>query len=117
MQPLLLAPDFEATLKSQPWFNSSTIAIKASLGGKNIYQYAHSANEGRAADLYDTKIRIASVTKVFTVLAVLLSNTLIGWEDSITKYVPGLDDAAYADVTIGALAGQTSGLGRFVSTA
>ncbi|KAL5377151.1 hypothetical protein DPSP01_009963 [Paraphaeosphaeria sporulosa] len=113
VQPLLLTAELEHALKSRTWYSKTTIAIKASLGGKLIFHHAHRASHEDAANLYDTKIRIASVTKVFTVLAVLLSRAEIRWEDSITKYIPGLDEAAYADVTIGALAGHTSGLGRF----
>lgn len=114
VQPLPPTTEFETSLKSYPWYNKTTIAIKASVGGQLVFQHAHHANDEESEILYDTKIRIASVTKLFTVLAILLSREEIGWEQSITKYVPGLDEAAYADVTIGALAGQTSGLGRFV---
>ncbi|KAF2450914.1 beta-lactamase/transpeptidase-like protein [Karstenula rhodostoma CBS 690.94] len=113
VQPLTSLAKLETTLRSCPWHNKTTIAIKASVGGGPIFQHAHRASDEGVANLYDTKIRIASVTKIFTVLAVLLSRTEIGWEDSIKKFVPGLNEAAYADVTIGALAGQTSGLGRF----
>ncbi|KAJ4357228.1 uncharacterized protein N0V89_001803 [Didymosphaeria variabile] len=111
--PLPQISDFEATLRSYLWFNKTTVAIKASVGGNFVYQYAHHAGREGTGNLYDTKIRIASVTKVFTVLAVLLSRDQIGWEDPITKFVPGLKAKPYAEVTIGALAGQTSGLGRF----
>ncbi|KAJ4292530.1 hypothetical protein N0V90_009193 [Kalmusia sp. IMI 367209] len=114
VQTLPSLPGFKSALESQPWFNNTTIAIKASIGGSLVFQYAYRADGGNGGDLFDTKIRIASVTKVFTVLAVLLSKESIGWEDRITKFVPGLNETAYADVTIGALAGQTSGLGRFV---
>lgn len=109
-------PNFESTLASHPWFNETTIAIKASIGGKPVFGYARRAGNEAGRDLNDTKIRIASVTKLFTVFAVLRSRKQIGWEDSITNFVPGLDEAVYADVTISALAGQTSGLGRFVCT-
>lgn len=79
-----------------------------------MFEYAHRAGGKDVGNLYDTQIRIASVTKVFTVLAVLLSRPSIGWEDSIVKFVPGLDEEVYAEVTIKSLAEQTSGLGRFV---
>ena len=110
-QPLPSMQDFENTLRSFPWFDETVIAVKASIAGCPVFEYAHCARSD--GNIYDRKIRIASVTKVFTVLAVLLSREQIGWDDSITKFIPGLDDA-YEEVTIGALAGQTSGLGRFV---
>lgn len=107
-------------LKAYPWFNTTTIAVKASVGDVQIieYQSRPASNSSTPTtslpSLFDTKFRVGSVTKVFTVLAVLLSKDKIGWEDSITQYVPGLDPTAYADVKISALAGQTSGLGRQV---
>ncbi|KAL1611995.1 hypothetical protein SLS60_000218 [Paraconiothyrium brasiliense] len=113
VRPLPHISDFEHILRSYPWSKKTTIAIKASVGGKSVYEYAHRAGEEETGNMYDTKIRIASVTKLFTVLAVLLSKPQIGWEDLITKFVPGLEEEPYAEVTIGALAGQTSGLGRF----
>jgi CubicO group peptidase (beta-lactamase class C family) len=79
-----------------------------------VFEYAHRAGGEDVGNLNDTQIRIASVTKVFTVLAVLLSRPSIGWEDSIVKFVPELDEEVYAEVTIKSLAEQTSGLGRFV---
>ena len=114
LAPLPAIADFLTTLKSYPWFNDTTIVIKASIDGSPVFEYAHGAGQQDARNLYETQIRVASVTKVFTVLAVLLSRPTIGWEDSIAKFVPGLDEEAYAEVTIGSLADQTSGLGRFV---
>lgn len=115
MDPIASLAGLEEALQTQSWFNKTTIAIKASLGGEAIFDYQHHAEGGDGRDLFNKQIRIASVTKVFTVLAVLLSEDSIRWDDCITKFVPGLDKA-YADVTIGALASQTSGLGRFVRT-
>ncbi|KAF1966593.1 beta-lactamase/transpeptidase-like protein [Bimuria novae-zelandiae CBS 107.79] len=112
-QPFTPTIKLETTLKSNLWFNETTIAIKASIGGTPAFEYAHQPGSKQISNLHDTKFRIASATKLFTVLAVLLSRAQIGWEDSITQFVPGLNDASYNDVTIGALAGQTSGLGRF----
>lgn len=75
----------------------------------------------------DTVFRIGSVTKVFTVLALLAVAGDAVWNDPITKYVPELaarvEETAgvpaestwspdWEDVTIGALAGQTSGIMR-----
>jgi len=112
--PLPSITDLLATLQSKSWYNETTIAIKASISGTPVFEYAHCPGSEDFENLYETQFRIASVTKVFTVLAVLLSQPSIGWEDSIAKFVPGLDEAAYAEVTIRSLAEQTSGLGRFV---
>jgi hypothetical protein len=106
--------------KNEAWYNSTTFAIKASLGDVSLIDYQHraasNASTSYAKSLFDTKFRLGSVTKVFTVLAVLLSSDKIGFEDSIAKYISGLDATVYKDVTISALASHTSNLGRFVCT-
>jgi CubicO group peptidase (beta-lactamase class C family) len=73
----------------------------------------------------DSVFRIGSVSKLFTVYAVLLHNGLEYWEQPITKYVPELldfslkvgnssrvDCVCWEDVTIGSLASQMSGIGE-----
>lgn len=119
-----------------PWYDTTTFTIKASISGATAIETAHRPSEQTTSPareqpldvqqsglpgsdeprdpLFDTKFRIASVTKVFTVLAVLLSKDKIGWEDPITKFVPELDAEVYGEITIGSLADHTSGLGRFV---
>jgi CubicO group peptidase (beta-lactamase class C family) len=72
----------------------------------------------------DSVFRIGSVSKLITVYALLLHNGLDHWEQPVTKYVPELldyaqrvgnssqiDHVSWEDVTIGALASQTSGIG------
>lgn len=75
----------------------------------------------------DTVFRIGSVTKIFTVLAFLAAVGDGVWNDPVTKFVPELAALAasrsgvergstwsvdWDDITIGSLAGQTSGLIR-----
>ncbi len=74
----------------------------------------------------NTIYRIGSISKVYTVLAVLRLRDKINWDDPVTKYVPELNQIAdnhggpvnhlttvqWKHITIGALAGQLSGLGR-----
>lgn len=104
-----------STFENHAWLSDTSFAVKASIGDTTILQHEYSA-PGYAVpqSLYETKVRIASVTKLFTVLAIILSKEKIGWEDAITKYIPELDEEKYGQVTISALASQTSGLGRFV---
>lgn len=97
-------------------FNQNTsYAIKASIGDTTVFEYEHSA-PGRevSQSLLNTKIRIASATKMITALAIALSEEKIGLGDSITKFIPALDQNLYKDVTIESLTSHTSGLGRFV---
>ncbi|KAL8294707.1 hypothetical protein RB600_000583 [Gaeumannomyces tritici] len=75
----------------------------------------------------DTVFRIGSVTKVFTVLAFLAAVGDGVWNDPVTKFIPELAalvagrggvqrestwSVDWDDITIGSLAGQTSGLIR-----
>lgn len=67
----------------------------------------------------DTVFRIGSITKMFTVYALLLECGFQCFEDPIVKYIPELRDKAelgsgidWNDITIGALASQMSGIGR-----
>ena len=106
----------QSVLDAPPFpLDSTTFAIKASIGETEIFSHeqvapGHEINQS----LFCTKMRIASVTKLFTALSILLSDDQIGWEDPITKHVHGLDEEVYGEVTISALASHTSGLGRFV---
>jgi CubicO group peptidase (beta-lactamase class C family) len=94
---------------------NTSFAIKASIGNTTIFEYEHSA-PGREVNqsLFETKIRIASATKLITALAIELSKDKISLDDPITKFIPDLKEEYYRDVTIKSLADHTSGLGRFV---
>ena len=93
----------------------TSFAVQASIGNTTVFQYEHTA-PGREVNqsLFDTKLRIASATKLITALALELSKDKIGLDDPITKFIPGLNEEYYGDVTIKALTDHTSGLGRFV---
>lgn len=74
----------------------------------------------------DSVFRIGSISKVFTVYALLLNNGFDGWERPITDYVPELlteesksymhcsqvDCVQWETITLGALASSLSGIGR-----
>jgi CubicO group peptidase (beta-lactamase class C family) len=108
-----LIPDSKFT--SLSYNRDTSYAIKAQIGDTEIFSYDYTAPpyEADRPSVYETKFRIASVSKLYTVLAVVLSADQIGWEDSIKQYVPELQGDVWDDVKISALAGQTSGLGRF----
>jgi CubicO group peptidase (beta-lactamase class C family) len=99
-------------------FSDTSFAIKATIGNVEVFSHNYTAEPyivERSVLPYDTQTRIGSVTKLFTVLAVILSQDKIAWEHSIRRYVPGLQGEVWDDVTVGSLCGHTSGLGRFVS--
>lgn len=95
-----------------------------SVGGEDpiLFEYHHTSSEDQALTktelASDTKFPLGDVTMVFTVYAWLVE---MGeqWETPITKYLPELTSTKgsslsvpWEDVTIGALAGQMSGLSR-----
>jgi CubicO group peptidase (beta-lactamase class C family) len=106
----------DAVFNNFTFVQNTSFAIQASIGNTTVFQYEHTA-PGREVNqsLFDTKIRIASATKLITALALELSKDKIDLDDSITKYVPGLNEEFYGDVTVKSLTDHTSGLGRFVS--
>jgi CubicO group peptidase (beta-lactamase class C family) len=102
-------------LSNFSFLGNTSFAIKASIGNTTVFQYEHSA-PGREVNqtLFETQIRIASATKMITALALVLSKDKISLEDPITKFIPGLKEELYGDVTVLSLTDHTSGLGRFV---
>ena len=89
-----------------------------------LFEFYHKATEHvfvgtDAGDELDgeTVLRIGSVTKMFTVYALLLKCGFHCFDDPITKHVPELlqenaSGANWEDITVGALASQMSGIGR-----
>ncbi|XPT02920.1 hypothetical protein M3J09_012024 [Ascochyta lentis] len=90
----------ESAFENLPWASDTSFAVKASIGHVTIFGHEYSA-PGREVgqSLLETKLRIGSVTKTFTMLAILLSA-----------------DQIKGDVTIAALASHTSGIGRYIYT-
>jgi CubicO group peptidase (beta-lactamase class C family) len=96
--------------------------------GAAIFQHHHAppgglANSTAQADAH-TVYRIGSVTKVFTVLALLLNQKRLSLDDPVTKWLPNLAQAdtpalgdssvervAWHEVTLGALASHLAGIG------
>ncbi|KAJ4335977.1 hypothetical protein N0V87_005698 [Didymella glomerata] len=105
----------DTTFADLPWSSDTSFAVKASIGDVTIFEHEYSA-PGREVgqSLFETSLRVGSVTKTFVMLAVLLSPDKIKLSDSITKFIPELNGHAYQDVTIAALASHTSGLGRWI---
>ncbi|KAL8808563.1 MAG: hypothetical protein Q9200_004241 [Gallowayella weberi] len=113
---------------SHLWDTSNTsFAIAVTSASETLWTTSYTAaNLGNYSDGFpgrmndQTYFRIASISKVFTVLAVLLQqkagNCSLG--DPITRYVPELKDSAGAGniewgaITLETLASQLSGLPR-----
>ncbi|RMJ16889.1 hypothetical protein CDV36_003502 [Fusarium kuroshium] len=103
--------------KSGIWNTTTTsFSVELTSSKENVFSFHHTSPRlnSSGVDKVDGKTiyRVASVTKVFTTLALLLQNG-INLDDSITKYVPELSKIAwYKDVTLRMLASQISGVHR-----
>lgn len=108
--------------------NTTSFALQVTSKNKKLWDYYHTApilgeyEESVPTPVTgDTAFRIASISKSFTVYAVLLENK-INLDDPITKYIPELDELQPADslgfyaewdqITIRSLASQLSGIAR-----
>ena|SRR6266511_993353 len=110
--------------------NTFSINIFSTFSEAPLYEYHYTAplfkangSIGTKAVDGDTIFRIASISKLVTVFALLIEKGDVNFNDPITKYVPELKGSTgiglgavnavqWDDVTIGALASQMSGIGR-----
>ncbi|PUU72906.1 hypothetical protein B9Z19DRAFT_1104188 [Tuber borchii] len=121
-----LAPPLDIKLPTSPdapWpTNITSYAVQVTTAEKTIFSAYHTADilgeyrDGEPSDVTgDTYFRIASNTKVFTVLAVMLTEGT-SLDDGILKYIPELADGEggveWGDVTLGALGGHMAGIVR-----
>ncbi|KAL7810809.1 beta-lactamase/transpeptidase-like protein [Trichoderma gracile] len=123
-------------------FNSSTTSFSLSaasqLDSSPIIDFHHTsgslnASAGSTSRVTgDTVYRIGSISKLFTVYALLLNNGTMHWNRPVTDFVPELRNAVHGSpyqhtsvigpvqwdqVTVGALASQLSGIGRDCTSA
>ncbi|SPO01739.1 uncharacterized protein DNG_04412 [Cephalotrichum gorgonifer] len=106
---------------ASPTWNVSTTSFSVELTSINasFFEYHHTAatrseHGVREVDT-NTVYRIASITKVFNVLALLL-NAPLALDTSITQYVPELEGREeYVEITLRMLASQVAGIPREVS--
>ena len=97
----------------------------------SLFQYHFTAPVRNASSTKkvdeNTVYRIASISKLVTVFALLLQDGKVHFDDPITKYIPelarfakqeddddenGLTAIKWSQITVGALASQLSGIGR-----
>ncbi|KAL6366312.1 hypothetical protein LRP88_00060 [Fusarium phalaenopsidis] len=103
--------------KSGVWNTTTTsFSVELTSSKETLFSFHHTSPKlnSSGVDKVDGKTiyRVASVTKVFTTLALLLQDG-INLDDSVIKYVPGLSKITwYKDVTLRMLASQISGVHR-----
>ncbi|TQN70743.1 Beta-lactamase-like protein, partial [Colletotrichum shisoi] len=105
-----------------------SIGVKSSVeeGPLVDFHFTPPERDPRGAGAVDahTVYRLASVTKVLPVLAALQNADLIGWEDSVAKFIPELRDAPkgeldyvdWEDVTVEAAAVHIGGVAAEMMT-
>lgn len=115
---------FEQALESVNRSSTSfAVQVYSAHNDDLIYSTYHTATAqvGAAAVGPDTIWRLFSISKAITVYAVLARLGDKYWNEPVTNYIPELADAPvhdpirdvnWAEVTLGSLAGQSSGLAR-----
>ncbi|KAI9927460.1 hypothetical protein MW887_003074 [Aspergillus wentii] len=127
-----LSNTLDKAIKTSSILNSNTTSLSLQLFSTNdvdpLLEYYYTAPIIQNATTGVTKVdadsvfRIGSVTKVLTILVLLVEEGDAIFHEPITKYIPELRNAGVADdeidsvrwdeVTIGELASQLSGIGR-----
>lgn len=116
------APDLRQAIEnvldgSYPTWNVSTTSFSVELTSSSatLFEYHHTAeirsDKGVEKVDTDTVYRVASVTKIFNVLALLLNAPLL-LDTAIGGYVPELDAGEYGEMTLRDLASNMAGLRR-----
>ena len=123
-----------AQILSSPQFGNSaasfSIQVFSLYSDEPIYEYYHTNVFGTNTSLAEnhsvgpeTLYRIASISKVVSVYAILARISDKYWNEPVTKYVPELEAAAgnqpsnavdsvrWSEVTLGAVASHMSGIG------
>lgn len=101
--------------------NTTSFAVEITSAESTLWSTYHTASKRVSGNVTgDTYFRIASITKVFTVLAILLlqSDGKLTLQDPITKYIPELNQGGnmgnieWGSITLESLASQLSGIPR-----
>ena len=107
------------SIVSHPKYNASSYSVQITSTQSTLWSTYHTASEknttrpGATKVKGDSAFRIASITKTFTVLALLQLHEegKIALDDPIDKYLPSLTgDLPWKDITIRILASQLSGI-------
>lgn len=112
------------TVIRDPKFENTSFSIEVTSTSETLWSYHHTAsnlNSSRPGDTNvssDSLYRIASITKTFTILAILYQQAAgnLSLDDPVTYYIPELNSSDYIlpwkDITLRSLASQLSGIPR-----
>lgn len=107
-------------------YDTTSFSLSVTSQQETLFEYHHTARnrstffDGGANPVsYDTRYRIASMTKPFVVLAILQLQKAghLSLDDPVLKYLPDLEDGQtgslpWHDITLRALMSQQSGIPR-----
>jgi len=102
-------------------YDTSSFSVEVTSNTETLWSYFHTAkkrNETRPGTIQvdgNSIYRIASITKLFTTLAILYQHEAgnLSLDDPINKYVSGLEgELPWKDITLRILASQLSGIPR-----
>lgn len=112
-------------LVADPKFNTSSYSVEVTSSHSTLWSSFHTASDkdserpGAEQVNGDSAYRIASITKVFTVLGILKQHAAgnLSLDDPVDKYVSGLrhpqnGSLPWKDITLKSLASQLSGIPR-----
>lgn len=102
-----------------------SIDVFSAATNRSIYRYSHvgeNSKKSLTSGVFDDKTisRVGSVTKMFTVYAIIAKAGIEVFSDPVTKYIPELggnsssdplERIRWEDITVGALASQQAGSG------
>jgi CubicO group peptidase (beta-lactamase class C family) len=106
--------DFLKDLSRQDRFSGVVFILK---NGAPLYKgsFGNASKEHNVPNAFDTRFNLASMTKMFTGIAVaqLVEQKRLRFEDLVSGYLPGVPVAVIDGITVHQLLTHTSGLGSF----
>ncbi|KAL4915402.1 beta-lactamase/transpeptidase-like protein [Aspergillus aurantiobrunneus] len=134
LEQIMHSKNDSKTTAIDPDLSSLTVQVYSARDPKPLFEYYHTATTARNNTVgvnevdENTVFRIGSVSKLWTVLLLLLEAGDASFHEPVSKYIPELQDAIddlkentfaneidhvnWQDVTVGELASQLAGLAR-----
>lgn len=111
-------------LIAQPAFDTSSFSIEVTTSTHSLWELHHTARDkdpvrpGAEKVTGESVYRIASVTKAFTVLAIIQQHVAgnLSIDDTIDQYLELRGDIQWSDITLRTVASQLSGIPRDCKT-
>lgn len=111
-------------LIAQPEFDTSSFSIEVTTSTHSLWELHHTARDkdperpGAEKVTGESVYRVASITKAFTVLAIIQQHVVgnLSIDDTIDQYLDLGGDIRWSDITLRTVASQLSGIPRDCKT-